>query len=59
MSAENFQKNLRLLTTYAASIAEVCRRLEINRQQFHRYLSGAARPSARKMHRICDFFGVE
>lgn len=59
MSAENFQKNLRLLTTYAASIAEVCRRLEINRQQFHRYLSGAARPSARKMQRICDFFGVE
>lgn len=59
MEPTDFPKNLRLLTTYAASIADICRRLQVNRQQFHRYLSGAARPSARKMLKICDFFGVE
>ena len=31
----------------------------INRQQFTKYLNGAARPSARNMRRICDHFGVE
>ncbi len=59
MEPTNLQRNLRLLTSYAPSIADVCRRIGINRQQFHRYLSGAARPSVRKMQRICDFFGVE
>lgn len=37
---ENFARNLRLLCSYYKSIAEVCRRLEINRAQFNRYLSG-------------------
>lgn len=59
MTQTHFQRNLRLLTNYSISIAEVCRRLAINRQQFHRYLSGDARPSSRKMQHICDFFGVE
>ena len=59
MVQTNFTRNLRLLCNYSASIAEVCRRLAINRQQFHRYLNGDSRPSARKMQRICDFFGVE
>lgn len=59
MSQTNFQRNLRLLTNYSISIAEVCRRLQINRQQFHRYLSGDARPSPRKMLKICDHFGVD
>lgn len=59
MEQSNFQKNLRLLTSYAESVAGVCRRLGINRQQFHRYLGGTARPTPRRMQRICDFFGVE
>ncbi|WP_413867601.1 helix-turn-helix domain-containing protein [Albidovulum sp.] len=59
MEPGNLQKNLRLLTSYADSIAGICRRLDVNRQQFHRYLSGSARPSVRRMQRICDFFGVE
>lgn len=59
MEPGNLQKNLRLLTSYAGSIADICRRLEVNRQQFHRYLNGSARPSVRRMQRICDFFGVE
>ncbi|WP_416885762.1 helix-turn-helix domain-containing protein [Marinospirillum sp.] len=51
--------NLRLLCSYYRSIAEVCRRLEINRPQFNRYLSGRYRPSASTLRRFGDFFGVE
>ena len=38
---EDFARNLRLLCSYYRSVAEVCRRLEINRPQFNR--SGALR----------------
>ncbi|NVD35870.1 helix-turn-helix domain-containing protein [Marinobacter lutaoensis] len=51
--------NLRLLCSYYKSIAEVCRRLDINRPQFNRYLSGQYRPSANTLRRLCEFFGVE
>lgn len=50
--------NIAHLCSYYPSIAEVCRRLEINRQQFNRYLGGQSRPSRHNMRRICDFFGV-
>lgn len=53
-----FQQNLRLLCTYYSSIADVCRRLGINRQQFNKYLSGDANPSRHNLLRICEFFGV-
>ena len=56
---EDFARNLRLLCSYYRSIAEVCRRLGINRPQFNRYLSGRYRPSAHTLRRFCDFFGVE
>ncbi|GAA0682301.1 transcriptional regulator [Marinobacterium maritimum] len=56
---EDFAQNLRLLCSYHKSIAEVCRRLEINRPQFNRYLSGRFKPSANTLRRLCDFFGVE
>ncbi|WP_036533808.1 helix-turn-helix domain-containing protein [Oceanobacter kriegii] len=56
---EDFSHNLRLLSSYYRSIAEVCRQLTLNRPQFNRYLAGKARPSANTMRRICDFFGVE
>jgi len=52
-------ENLRLLCSYYKSIAEVCRRLDVNRPQFNRYLSGQYKPSSHHMRRICDFFGVE
>src|SRR6056297_89037 len=54
----DFSRNLSLLCSYFASIAEVCRKLEFNRQQFNKYLAGTARPSRHNMRRICDFFGV-
>jgi len=56
--SDAFRQNLALLCSYHPSIAEVCRRLEINRQQFNKYLAGNSHPSRRNMRRICDFFGV-
>jgi len=55
---DDFADNLAYLCSHHASIAEVCRRLAINRQQFNKYLSGRSRPSRANMRRICDFFGV-
>lgn len=54
----DFRTNLSLLCSYRPSIAEVCRKIGINRQQFNKYLAGQSRPSRRNMRRICDFFGV-
>lgn len=56
---EDFARNLRLLCSYYRSVAEVCRRLDINRPQFNRYLSGRYRPSAHTLRRFCAFFGVD
>lgn len=56
---DEFARNLRLLCSYYKSIAEVCRRLNINRPQFNRYLSGRYKPSASTLRRFCEFFGVE
>jgi transcriptional regulator with XRE-family HTH domain len=55
----NFAPNLRLLCSYYKSTAEVCRRLDMNRPQFNRYLNGRSKPSSNTMQRICNFFGVE
>jgi transcriptional regulator with XRE-family HTH domain len=56
---EDFTRNLRLLCSYYKSIAEVCRRLDINRPQFNRYLNGRYKPSASTLRSFCEFFGVE
>ncbi|WP_426935608.1 helix-turn-helix domain-containing protein [Pseudomonas fulva] len=54
-----FSENLLLLCKHYPSIAEVCRKLDLNRAQFNKYLSGQSVPSAYNLKRICDFFGVE
>lgn len=54
----DFTRNLGLLCSYQRSIAETCRKLAFNRQQFNKYLAGSVMPSRRNMRRICDFFGV-
>jgi transcriptional regulator with XRE-family HTH domain len=59
MQTNDFAENLRLLCGYYASVAEVCRRVEINRQQFNKYLGGTTEPSMHTLRRICDFFGVD
>ncbi|WP_346836874.1 helix-turn-helix transcriptional regulator [Microbulbifer sp. SAOS-129_SWC] len=55
----NFSQNLRLLCSFYRSIAEVCRRMGVNRAQFNKYLNGDTRPSHYTLTKICDFFGVE
>ena len=55
----DFSRNLRLLTDHYKSVAEVCRRLDLNRSQFNKYLSGRSAPSRHVLKRVCDFFGVE
>ena len=56
---QDFSQNLRLLCSYYKSVAEVCRKMDINRAQFNRYLSGRYQPSANIQQRIGDFFGFE
>jgi transcriptional regulator with XRE-family HTH domain len=58
MDAEDFCRNLALLCSYEKSIAEVCRRLGLNRQQFNKYLAGSVFPSRSNLRLICDHFGV-
>lgn len=58
MSDDPFPTNLAHACSLFPSIAEVCRRIGINRQQFNKYLAGAVRPSRHNMRNICDFFGV-
>lgn len=56
---QDFIQNLRLLCSYHPSISHAARKLEINRQQFMKYLGGGAFPSISNLRRICDFFGVD
>jgi len=58
MTEDPFTANLAHACSLLPSIAEVCRRVRINRQQFNKYLAGSVRPSRHNMRRICDFFGV-
>jgi hypothetical protein len=57
--SNNLGENLKLLCSHYRSIAEVCRKLAINRAQFNKYLSGQSCPTPYNLKRIGDFFGVE
>ncbi|GHE00722.1 XRE family transcriptional regulator [Defluviimonas sp. 20V17] len=54
-----FGQNLRQLASREASVTKLCARLEINRTQFNRYLSGETFPRPDILHRICTHFGVD
>jgi transcriptional regulator with XRE-family HTH domain len=56
---QNLKSNLRYLCGYHRSVAEVCRRVAINRQQFNKYLAGANMPSDYNLRKICQFFEVD
>lgn len=58
MPEDTFQTNLTYACSLYPSVAEVCRRLGINPQEFNEYLAGQVRPSRYNMRKICDFFGV-
>ncbi len=53
-----FGQNLRQLVA-GQPVAELCRRLGINRSQFNRYLQGEAFPRPDILHRICAHFAVD
>lgn len=55
---KDFPENLRSLCAERGSIAQVCRDIGINRQQFNRYLSGNGMPSAHTLRRIARHFSL-
>ncbi|MFD0858605.1 helix-turn-helix domain-containing protein [Roseovarius aquimarinus] len=57
MSSE-LEKNLQFLCAEKPSVAQVCREIGINHQQFSKYLSGRSRPSAHNLRRISRYFGL-
>lgn len=56
--AEAFAANLRYLCDQRGSISLICRKIQINRQQFNKYLSGRHMPSAANIRLIADHFGL-
>ncbi|MEM7215833.1 MAG: helix-turn-helix transcriptional regulator [Pseudomonadota bacterium] len=54
----NLGINLRFLCAEKSSIANVCREIGINQQQFSKYLSGRAMPSAHNLRRIAKYFDL-
>lgn len=58
LMSENFSRNLRSLCADYGSIAQVCRDIGMNRQQFNRYLNGGGMPSAHNLRRIAQHFNV-
>lgn len=54
-----FAQNLRAECKHYSSIAEVCRKSGINRQQFNKYLAGQALPNANTLHKLCMFLKIE
>ena len=56
MSNQYFAINLRLICDRYQSVAQVCRSMQMNRQQFNKYLSGKIYPSRHNLQRVCEFF---
>ncbi len=55
----DYGENLRYCCDHFRSISVVCRRLNINRQQFNKYINGHSQPSRHNHKRISDFFGLD
>lgn len=55
---DNIAANLRALCGERGSIAQVCREVGINRQQFSRYLTGEAVPNKTNLAKICRYFAI-
>ncbi|MDB5860776.1 MAG: hypothetical protein JWQ76_4465 [Ramlibacter sp.] len=56
---ENLTRNLCEVVGRAPSVADFCRRVGINRQQFNKYLAGTHLPSHRTMLKIAQVCGLE
>jgi transcriptional regulator with XRE-family HTH domain len=55
----DFASNLRRLVATKTSIAQVCRDLGMNRQQFNKYLSGNTFPAPNTLRKIAEYFAVD
>lgn len=56
--ANNFAANLRFLCERQGSISAICRKINLNRQQFNKYLSGLHMPSPQNLRLIANYFGL-
>lgn len=54
----DFSANLRHLCDQQGSISHICRKIQINRQQFNKYLAGRHLPSTANIRAIADHFGL-
>ncbi len=54
-----FAGNLRDECLRHGTIADVCRGIGINRQQFNKYLAGQTLPNAATLRRICDYLQIQ
>jgi transcriptional regulator with XRE-family HTH domain len=54
----NIAKNLRRLTSEIGSANFVCRELDINRQQYEKYLKARSLPSPTTLKKICSYFNI-
>lgn len=55
----NVSANLAYLARSFESVSEFCRRLEINRQQFNKYVAGQHLPAQKVLQKIARFFAME
>jgi transcriptional regulator with XRE-family HTH domain len=53
-----FARNLRVLAQTEQSVTKLCQAIEINRQQFNKYLRGEHLPSRRNRARIASYFKI-
>jgi hypothetical protein len=56
--ASNIAANMRSLCEHRGSIADICRGMKINRQQFNKYLAGSALPNPITLRKFCKFFSI-
>ena len=56
LQLQNLSANLRYLCDQRSSVSEVCKRINVNRQQFNKYLAGVHLPSKKNLRLISDFF---
>jgi transcriptional regulator with XRE-family HTH domain len=54
-----FANNLREESARHGTIADVCRGIGMNRQQFNKYLAGQSIPNASTLRKICDFLQIQ
>lgn len=55
----HIQQNLITLISSCRSVADMCRKIDVNRQQFNKYLAGQHIPSQKVLQKIARYFMIE